>query len=361
MGTDGEPIDEAVLSRVPADGTWSRMEAWSLSVHGGVWVQERACELLASLGGLRATTRDVLLRAVEAKALDAIQAQAYELLLSSETRPGARFFLRQYLGEFSGWLEKTLGDVRRETLDDALVEVRSALERSGSVVPMARPLRILIAGRPNAGKSTLFNRLVEDERAVVSSVPGTTRDLLKETVVVGGYPVRLSDSAGLRSPESTSSSVERAGIARTRLAARDVVIYLVRYPWQLHEDDRMFLGELPEQRVLRVASVADLAPSDLTPAVARASEELGADVVLAAQSGAGVDTLRQLIADRWLGGGVPAAGELPSAPFTPEQIDTLAALLDPQLRRDALLDAAPRAYIQCRWNSWPPVSAEAAE
>ena len=356
MGTDGEPIDEAVLSRVPADGTWSRLEAWSLSVHGGVWIQERTCELLASLGGVRATMRDVLLRAVEAKALDAIQAQAYELLLAAETQPGARFFLRQYLGEFSGWLEKTLGNVRRDTLDDALVEVRSALERSASVVRMARPLRILIAGRPNAGKSTLFNRLVEDERAVVSAVPGTTRDLLKETVVVGGYPVRLSDSAGLRSPESTSSPVERAGIARTQLAARDVVIYLVRYPWQLHEDDQSFLKALPRERVLRVASVADLAPAD-----AKASEELDADVVLAAQSGAGLEKLRQLIVERWLGGGVPAAGELPAAPFSPEQIDSLAALLDPRLSRDALLDAAPRAYIQCRWSSWPAVSAEATE
>ena len=346
VDTVGEAIDEAILNRIPAEGMWSRLEGWTLSIHGGEWIQERASNLLRELGGELLTTRAVLQRAVSESALDAIQAQAYELLLSSETEKGARFFLRHYSGEFSRRLDSTLMGLSLERVDESLDEIRQMLTASSATLPMAQPLHVLIAGRPNAGKSTLFNRLVEEERVVVSPVPGTTRDRLEETIVIAGYPVRISDSAGLRSPHAVSP-VERQGIARARSTVSDAVLFMVPYPWKLNADDCAFLGGVERDRVLVVASMSDLAGDEQYPVA-----EVQADVVIAAEHGEGLDELRVALTQRWLGVGGPD-DELPCAPFTPRQIELLEPLLDTALCGDRLLDVARRAYIQCRWHSWP--------
>jgi tRNA modification GTPase len=119
-------------------------------------------------------------------------------------------------------------------------------------------LNAVILGRPNAGKSTLLNRLVGSERAIVTPVPGTTRDIVRETIEIGGLPVTLADTAGLR---STSEVVEAIGIERAREAARsaDLILYLVDATTGVTGEDRQELAAL--SGVLLVYTKADLAPA----------------------------------------------------------------------------------------------------
>ena len=113
----GDLVDDVVLTRVPAAGMWSRVEAWTLSLHGGNWLQARAVEVLSALGGETRSTPGILRLAMESGAIDAIQAHAYLHLLKALTLKAARFFLRQYAGELSSEIRLALDRLSLETLE----------------------------------------------------------------------------------------------------------------------------------------------------------------------------------------------------------------------------------------------------
>ncbi len=344
---NGDLVDEVVLTRVPAAGMWSRVEAWTLSLHGGNWLQARAVQVLSALGGETRSTPGILRLAMESGAIDAIQARAYLHLLKALTPKAARFFLRQYAGELSSEIRLALDRLSLETLDDSLVVLAQLLGRGQIARRAAEPLRVLVAGRPNAGKSTLFNRLVEDERAVVSPVPGTTRDRLEECVVLDGYPIVLGDSAGLR-PQEEASEVEKAGISRVRPEDWDAVLYLVPYPWRLEPGDRSFLERIEPDRHLILASLADRAAPGEDP-----SWENSGHLKIAALSGHGLDALRREMLARWISPGHDSSEEIPCGPFEARHNVILRSALESSGDSHAILDAARSAYIECLRSPWP--------
>jgi tRNA modification GTPase len=182
-------------------------------------------------------------------------------------------------------------EVDRLHVDDAaarLARVRAALEevlgksRQGSLLRSG--IQVVLAGRPNVGKSSLMNRLAGEERAIVTPIPGTTRDALREPLDIGGVPVILVDTAGLR---ASADEIERLGVERTRheLERADVVLAVFE-AGQIVEP----LAHLPAGAArIDVFNKADLAPGFLPPATGHAA------VVVSAKTGAGLDELRRAI------------------------------------------------------------------
>ncbi len=186
-------------------------------------------------------------------------------------------------------------------------------------------LTLAIVGRPNVGKSSLFNRLVERERAIVTATPGTTRDLVSETVAIGGIPVKLVDTAGIRKALDEAESI---GIRKSMeaLADADIVLVVLDSSQELHEEDRELLDLVRERTAIVVENKSDLG--------AIASQKNGLPrVQTSATTGQGVNELREAIL-RHIGGEngtVPEAGFLtnlrqaslvtiPSRPSTPQAI-----------------------------------------
>lgn len=345
----GEPIDEVIVSHLTAGGMWSRLQAFTLSVHGGVWMQKRLGALLREHGGVELDARGVLELAVKAKALDAIQAAAHELVLKARTERGARFLARQFTGELSGRLQSGLALLEEGRVSEVHADLLDLLRASRRAFRVCHPLRVLLAGRPNSGKSTLFNRLVSEERAVVTSLPGTTRDMLEELISVDGYPVILADSAGIRSPDSVGL-VERQGIQKVLARSDDAVIYLVPYPWDQTEDDRAFLRGVDLERLLLVASLADLAPEAVGPPM---------DLSVSGLTGQGLEDLQRCLIRRWIdddGEGGPEQ-EVPCAPFTEAQIRIVSTAME-NLPGPPGVDVLRCTIIECLHSSWPEAASE---
>ena len=347
---EGGLVDEAVVSNVPPEASWAGLSTWAVSVHAGPWIQEKTVSLLCELGGARLDLRGVLTLSVEAGALDAVQAAAYELLVEARTEKAARFFVRQHVGELSSSLREGLAAAEAGELDKARSILACLLGRSGPAFRLGHPLRVLLAGRPNAGKSTLFNRLVEDERAVVTPIPGTTRDTLEEMIQIEAYPVIVADSAGIR-PLASVGEVEREGIRRVHERADDAVVYLVPHPWTWTGEDLAFVARVAPGRVIAVESLADLAPAaPAFPVEAVAHESLR----LSALTGEGLDGLRRLIVRRFIDDRDDPARDVPGAPFTARQAKILSRAVAFGAPCAAPgLDAIRAAYIECLHRSWP--------
>jgi tRNA modification GTPase len=168
-------------------------------------------------------------------------------------------------------------------------------------------LKVVIAGRPNAGKSSLLNRLLNLERAIVSEIPGTTRDFIEETVTLSGVPVRLMDTAGLR---IAKDQVEEQGVrlTRERLAQADLALYLMDGGTPLTDADRLDLTELAGQAGVAVINKIDL-PLEISETQLQAAT-LFPIVKISALTGEGIQNLQQQIIDLALGGGVRPEGEV---------------------------------------------------
>jgi tRNA modification GTPase len=194
---------------------------------------------------------------------------------------------------------------------------------------------VVIAGRPNVGKSSLLNCLLNLDRAIVTDIAGTTRDLIEETITLGGVPVRLSDTAGLR---PARDKVEELGIARTkeRLGQADLVLYLVDGSEPLAAADQEALTDLAGQPGLAVINKIDL-PIQL--AEAPLWEATAFPIVkISALTGQGIEDLKQGIVDLALGGGLKGEGEIITQARHHQHLQNALAFLE---QAQALLGPAP--------------------
>jgi tRNA modification GTPase len=168
-------------------------------------------------------------------------------------------------------------DEVRVRLEDALRQLNSMAETYRRGRATTSGLSAVILGRPNAGKSTLLNRLVGSDRAIVTAIPGTTRDIVRETIEIGGLPVTIADTAGLR---ESSDLVEGIGIERARQAAEtaDIVLYLIDLSVGITEEDQRELARLENVQI--VFTKADLAPPAPAELSISAVSNVGTDALL---------------------------------------------------------------------------------
>ena len=263
-----DPIDECVVVRFEAPHSFTGNDLVEISLHGNPLLVRKTIDACVLLGARMAEPGEFTERAVLNGKVDLVEAEAVADLINARTDLQAKLSLANLAGVLSRRAESirhTLLDVvsRLEAaldfseegyefitteeatarVDEALTELRAMAETYRRGRATTTGLSAVILGLPNAGKSTLLNRLVGSDRAIVTPIPGTTRDILRETIEIGGLPVTFADTAGLR---ASSDPVEGIGIERAREAARsaDIVIYLVDASVGLQEADRAELGAL---------------------------------------------------------------------------------------------------------------------
>jgi tRNA modification GTPase len=321
-------IDEVLVTVMRAPKSYTREDVVELSCHGGPHVLKRIVGLLLAPEVRMAQPGEFTRRAFLNGRLDLTQAEAVMDLIRAQSDAGARAAVTQLRGGLSAEVrtlhERLVGllveveasidfseegldflprDVLVASVDEALCEIRRLLATADRGRVVREGASVVIAGRPNVGKSSLLNVLLRENRAIVTPIPGTTRDTIEEVADLGGIAVRLSDTAGLR---QTSDPVEVEGIRRTRnaLTDADLIVALFDGSEPLTDDDLVFLAELKDRSVIAVANKADLPQRSELTAVSRA---LGGEPVqaLSTLTHQGIATLTKEILAR-LGGGVAA-------------------------------------------------------
>ncbi|MBZ5647963.1 MAG: tRNA uridine-5-carboxymethylaminomethyl(34) synthesis GTPase MnmE [Acidobacteriia bacterium] len=309
-----ERIDEVVVTFFEKPHSYTTDDVLEISAHGSPVVLRHIIELCLARGARLAEPGEFTLRAFLNARLDLTQAEAVRDLIESQTLYQAKVAAQQ----LEGALSRRLQPLKQELInliavmeagidfaeDDVAVlpwddisrriaALRVPLEKlAGSFAygkVVHEGLTLAIVGRPNVGKSSLFNRLVERERAIVTATPGTTRDLVSETVSLGGIPVRLVDTAGLR---AAHDEVESIGIQKTYEAAADADLILVVLDVSQHtSDDDALIARFQDRRAIVVENKCDLLSTEYRVL----STE---NVRTSAISGEGIDLLREEILKR---------------------------------------------------------------
>jgi tRNA modification GTPase len=309
----GEVVDEGIALYFPAPHSYTAEPVLELQGHGGPVVMHALLEACLEAGARLAEPGEFTRRAFLEGKLDLAQAESVADLIEAASREAARSALRSLTGEFSaaiGALADQLTELRalteamldfpeeevdalhREDAQARLARARAALEdvlaksRQGSLLRAG--IRIVLAGRPNVGKSSLLNRLAGEERAIVTPIPGTTRDALREPVQIEGVPLLVVDTAGLR---ESRDELERLGIERTRreVEGADLVLVVLEAGSSVGTEERDLIESMPEGVAhLLVRNKIDLV------AGARAGQHDGA-VWVSAKTGLGLDELRRAL------------------------------------------------------------------
>ena len=320
VGADGQPLDRGLAIHFPAPHSYTGEEVLELQAHGGpVLLQLLLARCLQAQPGLRlAEPGEFTARAFLNDKLDLAQAEAVADLIDASTETAARSAARSLSGAFSaevGELAERIVQLRmlveatldfpeeeidflekakaRDKLNAIEAHVAATLARARQGALLREGLRVVLAGQPNVGKSSLLNALAGAELAIVTPIPGTTRDRVAETVQVEGVPLHITDTAGLRHDADAADEVERIGIQRSweSITAADVIIFLHDLSRAGEPDydagDTLIAQQLPAKvSVLHVYNKADL------PGIAAAPAEA---LSLSALSGQGLERLRQAL------------------------------------------------------------------
>lgn len=316
---DGALLDEAVLSLYRAPRSYTREDIVELSCHGSPYILRRVIELLLQHGARAAQPGEFTLRAFLNGAMDLSQAEAVGDLVAARSARSQRLALSQLRGGYATRLselrerlldftalveleldfgEEDVQFARRDELRGLIQTLAFEMERMAGSFAAGNALKTgiptVIAGRPNAGKSTLLNRLLHDARAIVSPIAGTTRDVIEDRLMLGGAEFRLMDTAGLR--EGTTDEIEAEGIARSRARVADAMLILYVFDATEQSEaealaEAQALPRTADAQLILLANKADLAPHT----------SFAEALPISALNGAGVNALEQrlvALADR---------------------------------------------------------------
>ncbi len=329
----GDVIDEAIVTYFKTPHSFTGEDVIEISCHGSPVVLRRVIDQCLSENARMAGPGEFSLRALANGRMDLAAAEAIRDLIDAQTTAAARQAVRQMRGEMSATLQPVKDDLldvivvlesALEFVEDDLPDVQSEglkerlrliTESVGKIADTYKAghlirdgLRVAIIGRPNVGKSSLFNALLGSERAIVTEIAGTTRDQLHERLVIHDIPVSLIDTAGLR---DTVDAVESIGVERARavLADADLVLVILDVSEELADDDRDALNSTADIEHLVVLNKIDKVRVE---AVTLAAEALPGHraVAISAKHGDGLDELRSAIIRPFLSGDSSGAGFL---------------------------------------------------
>lgn len=312
----GERIDEVVVTSFEKPHSYTTDDIVEISAHGSPVVLRHVVELALARGARLAEPGEFTLRAFLNGRLDLTQAEAVRDLIDSQTLYQAKVAAQQLEGALSKRLqpikhklveliaaleagidfaEDDVSVMAPERIQERIAVVRAPLEdlagsfEYGKIVHEG--LTLAIVGRPNVGKSSLFNRLVERERAIVTATPGTTRDLVSETVSLGGIPVQLVDTAGIRKALDEAESI---GVRKSMeaLADADLVLVVLDASQARDGEDQQLLQQVAKRQAIVVENKVDLVPSNGRRQAGAGQSDEVPRVQTSALTGAGIGELR---------------------------------------------------------------------
>lgn len=284
---DGSVLDEVVVTLFRSPKSFTGENVVEISCHGSRWIQREIVNLLVRHGARPAEPGEFTKRAFLNGRLDLAQAEGVADLIASSSRAAHRLAMQQANGKFSEYLdglrdqlvefaslleleldfsEEEVEFADRTRLRELADKILTVIERLSASYASGRALKegvpVVIAGAPNAGKSTLLNRLLDEDKAIVSDIPGTTRDIIEDTREIGGILFRFVDTAGLR---QTDDKVERIGIDRAeeRLSRAAIVLWMVDATGDVAkelEEIKRRVAELSDARHIVVCNKIDKIP-----------------------------------------------------------------------------------------------------
>ena len=341
-------IDEAVVTFFQAPNSYTAEDLVEIAAHGSPVVLELLLRRAITLGARLAEPGEFTQRAFLSGRLDLTQAEAVRDLIEAQTLTQAR----QAAGQMGGALSRRVAPIKQSLLElialleagidfaEDDLEVTPQAEIARRIAELTPPLAALeasfsrgrlvhdgltlaIVGRPNVGKSSLFNRLVERDRAIVTATPGTTRDLVTERISLEGIPLELVDTAGLR---ESLEEAEQLGIARSREAFADAALVLVvlDVTQPLNEEERNLLAAAEGRPALIAINKSDLAAQHPSNAEIAALPALSTSAL----TGEGIQTLRHRLIELATGGAASEPGMLTNLRQHQAVSTALAALAD---------------------------------
>jgi tRNA modification GTPase len=278
----GEPLDEGVLVYYRAPKSYTGEDMVEITLHGNPLILKRALEVFISGGCRLAEPGEFTKRAFLNGKMDLTQAEAVAELISAKTDLARRVALRQLRGELSkhirplredlldlcAYLEADIEfseeDIPTLTKDQVMERLRKVIAGIDQLLRTAKTgrfiregVKLAIVGKPNVGKSSLFNALLREDRAIVTDIEGTTRDYIEETVNLRGVPVSLIDTAGIR---EARDPVERIGVQRSlqKMEEADVILFVVDGSRPLTEEDLRIYEEVKDRNLIVVVNKIDL-------------------------------------------------------------------------------------------------------
>jgi tRNA modification GTPase len=320
----GSSLDQGLLVLMRSPRSYTGEDVVELHCHGGSWLSRRILAAVLGQGARLATPGEFTKRAFLNGRLDLSQAEAVLDLIQAKSDRGLSLAWEQLSGRLAaacaGLRERLLGltayveafidfpdedipERSRTELGQELCTLIADVEALGATFSQGKVyregIRTVIIGKPNVGKSSLLNLLAGSERAIVTAVPGTTRDVLEETIVIGGIPLVVWDTAGLRRP---ADEVERIGVERARsgLRAAELVLAVFDASRPFADEDEAVCREVADKNVIPVLNKNDL-PLVLNPLEPERRLHAGPLVRLSAKSGIGVEQLVERIQQVTLG------------------------------------------------------------
>ena len=292
----GNPLDQVLVTFFPGPASYTGEDVIEISCHGSPVVAQQITESLLEAGAHLAEPGEFTLRAFLNAKMDLAQAEAVRDLIDSQTAFQARLAAEQLEGKLSRALEPIKNELvrilcqmetavefveegieleERGKLAEALQRVDQQLEQLEESFRLGRIVQegitVAIAGRPNSGKSSIFNAVVEEDRVIVTAIPGTTRDAVAETINLGGIPARLVDTAGIREAEDP---LEHLGVQKSLeyLRQSDAVLFVLDQSAPFGEEDRRIWELVRKHRCVLVLNKEDLpgGPLEIPPEVEEA-------------------------------------------------------------------------------------------
>ena len=283
----GETVEEVLVTIMIGPRSFTAEDVVEISTHGGVISVKKVLDLVLQQEGVRlAEPGEFTRRAFVNGRIDLAQAEAVMDLIRSKSDRAFSIALKQVDGKLSRLIRELRQTVIellahievnidypehdveemtnlyiREQCYPLIEEIRRLLKTASEGKILREGITTVIVGRPNVGKSSLLNALAQDNRAIVTDIPGTTRDVIEEFVTVGGIPLKLLDTAGLR---ETADIVERIGVERSRSALQeaDLILLVLNQAEPLHQDERELMESLQGRQVVVIMNKTDL-PSQL--------------------------------------------------------------------------------------------------
>lgn len=278
---EGEIYDEAVTLVMRAPATYTTEDVVELDCHGGITVMKRILDLIIRLGARPAEPGEFTKRAFLNGRIDMSQAESVMDLIHAKNDMAAKSSVSQLTGKLHtviselrdkilyniAYIESALDDPENYTLDNysqdlkatvdnLLISVNKLIKSSDDGRLIREGIRTVIVGRPNAGKSSVLNMLLGENRAIVTDIEGTTRDTLEEIINIDGISLNIVDTAGIR---DTDDVVERIGVdkALETISDADLILYIVDGTTELNENDRIIMSKIKGKKIITLINKND--------------------------------------------------------------------------------------------------------